>query len=143
MTAVIRYRTPYLTNNRDSFLNYFDFGNDFSLRRVIRLPTLLSLGDLIDLGEGIFVCSELNRTFTLTLDMPGKKLPDGVVFDSSNSTIPQGLATNIHSGPSLLHYTSVEGHAIFSFSTNYSNHIIVYDKFVHGNISRDLEYIPH
>ena len=88
MTAVIRYRTPYLTNNCDSFLNYFDFGNDFSLRRVIRLPTLLSLGDLIDLGEGIFVCSELNRTFTLTLDIPGKKLPDGVVFDSSNSTIP-------------------------------------------------------
>ena len=58
------------------------------IRCVIGLPTLLSLGGLIYLAKGIFVYSELNWTFHLTLDSLGKGLPDGVVFDKSTPTIP-------------------------------------------------------
>ena len=44
MTAVIRYKTPYLVNKRDPLFIYFAFGNDISLRCVLGLPILLALG---------------------------------------------------------------------------------------------------
>ena len=49
ITAVIWYHTPDLIKNRDTLLIYFGLNNDFSLRRVVGLPTLLALGGLIDL----------------------------------------------------------------------------------------------
>ena len=91
MTAVIHYRTPYLVNNQYHLFVYFALGNDVSLRCVIGLPTLLPLGSLIDLVNSTFVCSEINRTFPLTLDPPDKGLPDGVFFDNSTPTIPLGV----------------------------------------------------
>ena len=133
MTAVIRYRTPYLVNNQDSLFVSFALGDDISLRCVVGLPTLLALGGLIDLVKGIFFCSESNGIFPLTLDMPGKGLPDGVVFYYSAPTINVGVSTNIRPDPSLLHYTSAEGRALPSSVTIYSEHIIVHDKFFRGN----------
>ena len=95
ITAVIRYRTPYLINNCDHLLISFAFGNDVLLRCVIGMPTLLCLGDLIDLVKGTFFCSELNCTFILTLNPPGMGLPESVLIDNSTPTIPQGTPTNI------------------------------------------------
>ena len=62
----------------------------------------------------------------------------GIVFDNSTPIIPQGVSTNIKPNPSLLHYTSAEGHAVSA--QTYSDNIIVHDKFFDGNISRELEY---
>ena len=143
MTAVIRYRTPYLVNKRDPSFIYFALGNDVSLRCVLGLPTLLALGGLINLVKGEFICSEIDRTFPLTLDPPGKGLPEGIVFDNNTPTIPQGVSTNVKPNPFLLHYTSAEGNTIHHNAPTYSDNIIVHDNFFEGNVSRDLEYIHH
>ena len=128
MTAVIRYRIPYLVNNQDPLFVSFALGNNVSLHCVIGLPALLTLGGLIDLTKGTFVCSEINRTFSLTLDPPGKGSPDEVVFDNSTPTIPVGVSTDVRLDPSFLHYTSAEGRTLPSSTTNYSEHVIVHDK---------------
>ena len=72
MTAVIRYRTPYFINNRDSLFICFALGNDISLRCVLGLPNLLVLGGLINLVKGEFIRSDIGPTFPLTLDPPDK-----------------------------------------------------------------------
>ena len=79
---------PDLIKNRDTLLIYFGLNNDFSLRRVVGLPTLLALGCLIDLLKETFVCSELDLTFPLTLDPPDKVLSESDVFDKSTPIIP-------------------------------------------------------
>ena len=119
----------------------FALGNDWSLRCVTGLPTLLYLGNLIDLFKDKFVCSRVNRSFPLTLDPPGKELLEGVVFDNSTSTIPYGVVTKIIPDPSLSCYTPSEDYALSSSSTSYSDNIIVYDKLFQGNMSRNIEYI--
>ena len=113
-----------------------------SIRCVIGLPTILTLGGLIDLVTWTFVYSELDRAFSLTLDPPGKGLPERIVFDNSTLTIPQGVATNIRPTPSLLHYTFTEDRALSSSSKRYSDSIIVYGKLFRGNVSRELECVP-
>ena len=92
--------------------------------------------------NGDFVCSEINRTFPLTLDPLGKVPPEGVVFDNRNPTILQGVSTNIKSNPSLLHYTSAEDRALTCFSPSYTEIIIVHDNFCMGSVSRELEHAP-
>ena len=142
MTAFIRYRTPYLDNNRNPLFIFFALSNNVSLRCVIWLPTQLSQSGLIDLVKGTFFYSELNRTFPLILDPPGRGLPDGVVFDNTILTILVEVFTNIRPDPSLLHYTFSEGRALSNFFISYSDQIIVHDKCPRGNISCDLEHVP-
>ena len=131
MTAVIRYRTPYFIKKRDPLFIYFALSNDISLRCVLGLPTLLA------------ICSDIGRTFLLTLNPPDKGLPEGIVFDNIIPIIPHGVSTNIKPNPSLLHYTSTEGRAIHHSAPTYSDNIIVHDNFFEGNVSRELEYNPH
>ena len=88
MTAVIRYKTPYFFNKSEPFFISFALDNDVSLWCVLGLPTLLALGELINLVKGEFICSEIGQTFPLTLDPPGKGLPEGIVFDNSTPIIP-------------------------------------------------------
>ena len=142
MAAVIRYRTPYLVNKRDPLFIYFSLENDVSLRCVLGLPTLLTIGGLINLVKGEFFCSDIDRTFALSLEPPGKGLPDGVASDNSTPTIPEGVPTNIKPNPSLLHFTSTEGHVVTNPFPHYSSNIIVRDSFYKGNFSRELEYNP-
>ena len=108
---------------------------------MLGLPTLLALGGLINLVKGEFICPEIGRTFPLTLDPPGKGLPEGIVFDNSTPIIPQGVSTNVKPNPSLLHYTSAEGLAVHYSAPIYSDNIIMHDIFFEGNISRELKYI--
>ena len=112
MTAIIRYKIPYFINKRDPLFIYFDLGSDVSLRCVLVLPNLLALGGFFNLVKGEFICSEIGRAFPLTLDPPGKGLPDGIVFDNSTPIIPQGLSINVKPNPSLLHYFSTESRAV-------------------------------
>ena len=129
MTTVIRYHTPYLVKKRDPLFIYFALGNDVSLRCVLGLSTLLAIGGSLNLVKGEIVCSEIDRTFALSLELPGKGLPNGVVFDNSTPTIPEGVPTNIKPNPSLLHSTSAEGHIVTNSFPNYSENIIVRDSF--------------
>ena len=62
ITAVIRYRTPYLINKRDPLFIYFALGNDVSLRCVLGLSTLLALGGVVNLKTMAFNCSKINHT---------------------------------------------------------------------------------
>ena len=132
MTAVIRYRTPYFIHKRDPLFIYFALGNDVSLRCVLGLSTLLALGGLINLVKGEFICSEIGRTFPLTLDPLGKGLPEGIVFDNDTLIIPQGVSINVKRNPSLFHYTSAEGRAVHHSAPIYSDNIIVHDIFFRG-----------
>ena len=140
MTSVIRYKTPYLINTRDPLFISFALENDVFLRCFLGLSILLALGGFIDLVKGEFICLEINRTITLTLDPLGKGLPESIVFDNSTSIITKGVSTNVKPNPSILHYTSVEGCAFYHSSPTYSDNIVVHDNFFNGNVSRDLEY---
>ena len=108
----------------------------------VGITNLLALGGLINLVKGEFIFLEIGRAFPLTLDPPGKELPEGIVFDNSTPIIPQGVSTNVKPNPSLLHYTSAEGRAVHHSAPTYSDNIIVHDNFFEGNVSRELEYIP-
>ena len=44
ITAVIRYKTPYIVAGKGPFIISFALGNDVSLRSVLVLPTLLAMG---------------------------------------------------------------------------------------------------
>ena len=109
MTAIIRYKTPYFLNKRDPLFISFALENDVSLCCVLGLPTLLALGGLINLVKGEFMCSQINRIFSLFLDLPDKGLPKGIVFDHSPSIILQGVSTNVKLNTYLLRYTPAEG----------------------------------
>ena len=60
VTAVIRYKTPYLINKRDPLFISIVLGNDVSLRCVLELPTLLVMYECINLVIGELICSEIN-----------------------------------------------------------------------------------
>ena len=75
MTAVIRYKTPYIIAGKGPFILSFALGKDVSLRSVIGLPTLLTMGADNNLVKGLLSCIELNRYFPLELQPPGKGLP--------------------------------------------------------------------
>ena len=93
--------------------------------------------------KGEFICSEIGRIFPLTLDPPGKELPEGIVFDNSTPIIPQGVSTNVKPNPFLFHYTFAEGRSFQHSTPTYLDSIIVHDKCFEGNASRELEYKPN
>ena len=82
MTAIIRYHTPYLVNNKNPLLLSFALRTDVDLHSVLGLPTLLSMGTTIDLLRDTLSCSELNFNFPLIVDPPGKGLPGSVSFNN-------------------------------------------------------------
>ena len=61
MTALIRYHKLF-SEKKDSLILSFTLGNDISLRNVLGLPTLLSMGATLNLSIGKLICSELNLT---------------------------------------------------------------------------------
>ena len=67
MTAIIRYKTPYIVAGKGPFILSFALGNDVSLRSVLGLPTLLEMGADINLVKDLLLCIELNRDFPLKL----------------------------------------------------------------------------
>ena len=90
VTAVVRYKIPYFINKRDPLFISFALENDVSLRIVLGIPALLTLGGLINLVKEEFICSEINRTFPLTLNPLDEGLPKGIVFDNITPIVPQG-----------------------------------------------------
>ena len=61
VTAVIRYKTPYIIASKGPFILTFALGKDVNLRSVLGLPTLLAMGADINLVKGLLSCIDLNR----------------------------------------------------------------------------------
>ena len=137
MTAVIRYYTPYLVNNKDPLILSFALGNDMCLCSVLGLPTPLSMGVTIDLLLDTLSCSELNYNFQLIFDPPGKGLPDGVSLDTSTIFVPPGVRSNLSTH---LQYTAMDGVRPTIYDSNPFDNIVVTDKCFEGNVSRTLSY---
>ena len=82
MTAIIRYKTPYLIHNTDPLFLYFALGTDVALCNVLGIPCLLAISAVVDLVNDQLNCKELNSVVPLQLDPPGKGLLDGASYDS-------------------------------------------------------------
>lgn len=55
MTAVIRYRTPYLINNAYPLLLSFALGNDVAVCSVLGVYCFLAVGAVVNLVKGQLV----------------------------------------------------------------------------------------
>ena len=93
MTAVIRYKAPYLINNPDPLILSFALGTDVALRSVLGIPCLLAMGAVVDLVNGELDCKELNSVFPLQFDPPGKGLSVGATYHSFSNAVPDGIPT--------------------------------------------------
>ena len=136
ITAVIRYKTPYIVNGKGPFILSFALGNDVSLRCVLVLPTLLAMGASIGLASGLLSCIELNREFPLDLQPPGKGLPEGATLNHYTNAIPHSVSNNI------LQHTSADGDCHTTCHSTPSDHIHVTDHFFKNEVSRTLVYVP-
>ena len=127
-------------NNKDPLIISFALCNDIPLRFMLELSTLLSMGATLNLLFGKLVCSELNFTFHLSLDLPGKGLPDGVSLPASDICVPPGVPSNL---TSLVNFTAMDGFAYptLNYATS-SDNIMVQDSFYHGSVSRNLSFVP-
>ena len=95
MTAVIRYKTPYIITNTSPLNIFFALGTDVALRSVLGITSLLAMGAVVDLAKGQFVCLELNKEFMLQLDPPGKGIPDGSTLESFSAVVPDEVPSHI------------------------------------------------
>ena len=137
MTALIRYHTLYLVNNKDPLILSFALENDMSLCSVLGFSTRLSMGVTIDVSRGTLSCSELNFNFPLILDPPGTRLPDGVLLDTSTNFVSPGFCSSLSTH---LQYTAMDDvRSTICDSTPYDN-IVVTDNFSEGHLSTSLSY---
>ena len=87
------------------------------------------MGVVIYLVQCQLKCSELSQVFMLQLDPPGKRLPDGTSFDTSFTTVSEGVLSNVPPLSSCLQYTSSDGIITPVSRQNYSNNIVVADDY--------------
>ena len=142
MTAVIRYKTPYVVDGKWPFILSFALGNDVSLRSVLGLLTLLAMGADINLVKDLLSCIELNRDFPLDLQPPGKGLTAGASLNHYSPTIPTSVPSNKQLTTSLLHHISAESIPQTESLSSTSNNILVTDHSFHNTVTRELSYIP-
>ena len=94
MTEIIRYKTPYFTNNTSPLIFTFVLCTDVALRSVFGIPCLLAMGTVVNLVKYQLISSDLNKEFPLQLDRLGKGLPDGATFDSFSIIVPDGYLSD-------------------------------------------------
>ena len=141
MIAIIRYKTPYILAHKGPFVISFALDNDVSLRCVLGLPTLLAMGTSTDLVKGLLLCIELNRSFPLDLQPPGKGLPEGASLNHYSHTVFSNVSTNITNTNSMLYYTSTKGTPRPLCLRTNSDNIHVTDQFFHDTVTRELSYV--
>ena len=142
MTTIIRYIAPYTVAGKEYFVLSFALGNDVSLRSVLGLPTLLGIGADVNFVKALLSCIEVNRSFPLELQPPGKGLPECASFNHYSPTIPSIAPTNLTHTNSLLYYTSVGGISQPVCLNTPSDNILVTDHFLHDTVIRELLYVP-
>ena len=101
MNVVIRYKTLCIVKGRGPFILSFSIGHNVSLHCVLILPTLFSIGEVINFLSRERSCTKLNRT-NPTIDLPGKGLIDDDTLNRYSYFIPSSVTTNITSTNSLL-----------------------------------------
>ena len=109
MTTVIRYQAPYLINNTSSLIFPFIFGDDTTIRSIIGIHCLLTMGTIVNLVKDQLVRSEFNQVYMLQFDSPGKGLLDSVTYASSFANIPGGIFSNVTPLFSLIQCTASDG----------------------------------
>ena len=136
MTAVIRYKKPYIVNGKALSILSFALGKDVSLRCVLGLPILLAMCASIGLTSGLLSYTGLNRKFPLDLQPPGKGLPEGTTVNHYTNTISHSVSNNI------LQHTSSNGDCHTTCHSTPSDHIHVTDHFFKNEVSQTLVYVP-
>ena len=97
------------------------------------------LGAAINLISEELACTELDRTFPLTLDPPSKGLPDGAILIRHSSSIPPGVSKNLTSATSLVQYTPSDGSPNSLWKGTPSDNIVTKDFF--NSISREISFV--
>ena len=142
MAAVIRYRTSYLINVTSPLTISFALDKDVVLRSVLGIPCLLAISAVFNLVNGQLRCFEPNQEFMLQLSPPYKGLPDRTNFDSSTTSVPAGVPSNVSPLISTLQYSSSNGIITPVPHNNFSNNLVVTDTSFLGCVSREFVYNP-
>ena len=129
MTAIIRYKIPYVMNGKFFFVLSFALGIDVYLRCGLGSSTLLSIG-AIDLVSGELLCIEINHAFPPDLNPPVKGLPNKATLNNYSSFIPPVVLTDNASDISILYCTSTDDASNPLCQSTFSDNIIVKDHFL-------------
>ena len=81
LTAVIRYKTPYVTSEGHPVTLSIALGTDVSTNTIFGLPTLSAFEFVMDLKTLSARSPTVNETFQLTRSAGSLGLPTGVTFD--------------------------------------------------------------
>ena len=141
MTAAIRYKTPFTVTGKGPFVLSLALGSDVSLRSVLGLLTLLAMGAGINLVKGLLSSLELNRSFPLELQPPGKGLPEGASLNHYSPTLPTTVPTNLTHTNLLLHHTLAGGIPQHESLRTPLDNILVTDHFFNDTVTRELSYV--
>ena len=95
---------------------------------------------VLDLVQDQLKYSELNQKFNLQLHPLDKGLPDETNFDTSFTTIPDGISSDGTPLSVFFQNTSSEGTMIPVSQQTYSNNRVVTDNYFQGCRYRVLEY---
>ena len=98
------------------------------------------MGDIVDLVKDRLVCSELNQLFMLYLDPINKGMPDGATYDTSFSTVPNGIPSIVPPLSSVIQYTASNETITIPSQNIYSINLVVTDNSFQGCISCELKY---
>jgi hypothetical protein len=65
LTAIIRYKTPYVDHNGRPVRISFGLGNDMTVNTILGMPIIKDLGMIPNFRDGSVVCEDTAATFTL------------------------------------------------------------------------------
>ena len=95
LTAIVRYRTPYVDQSGSPITLSFALGNDVSTNTIFGLPTISALEFVIDMRTLSAHSQRLDRTFTLTKAAGSLGVPAGTSFDPDVHRRVHDAATSI------------------------------------------------
>ena len=81
LTALVRYKTPYVDDTGSPISLSFALGNDVATNTIFGLPTITALGFLFDAANLTAYSRCLNTTFPLTKSAGTLGFPDNISFD--------------------------------------------------------------
>ena len=81
LTALVRYKTPYVNDTGSPISLSFALGNDVATNTIFGLPTITALGFLFDAAKLTAYSRCLNTTFILTKSAGTLGFPDNISFD--------------------------------------------------------------
>ena len=91
LTAIVRYYTPYVSDENKPVLLSFGLGSGVAVRSIIGKPTLKAWKCIVDFGTNKLIAPGLQRRFDLEYEEARSGLPDGVTFQKQEFQRPQQL----------------------------------------------------